>query len=796
MGLALAMTLVIHPVWKTELVRADDQIEINETNFEDPNFREYISDKCDWNSDGFLSAGEISYVNSLSISNKQIKNLKGIEYFTELTTLSCSNNQLTELDVSKNTKLKELNCYSNQLASLNLGSNPNLVWLSCNDNALTSLDVSKNAELKNIYCSKNPISSIDLSNNPKVESLYVSDTSLTSLDLSTCTNLKKLSCERTTLTSLNLEKCTALEYATVLSNHDLTSLVMGNNENLWALFCQYNALTSIDVSGLPNLSSFQVNNNQLTEIDVSQNPHLKIFYCGHNQISELGVSQNPELETLVCEVNQLTSLDVSACEKLKSISCEYNQLSELDLSHNPNLTSLQCQANNIVELDLSYNPNLEKLKCQANNIEELDIHACPLLVNLVQTAERVVMDVAQYQGENGEWLFIDTDVPIRTEPAVYTVNVSTDGNGTAAASASSGTRGDQITLTATPNEGYRFKAWQVISGDVTITDNTFVIGKKDVEIKAIFEAIPTPDPDPLTPEPGPTTPEPGPTTPEPGPTTPEPGPTNPDPSNPNPDPSDPQPGTPDPAKDPSFEDFVERLYTVALGRASEAEGKAFWVDQVVNKGFTGADCARFFLLDAPEFLGRGLTDDQFVEILYKTFFDRESEADGKAYWLGRLASGSPKADVVNDFIESVEWCNVCATYGVKSGAKWHKATIASKNAIKFATRLYTCCLGREPEADGLNYWSLALTNLEVSGYQAASLFFESPEFQGFNTSNEEYLTRLYTTFMGREPDADGFNYWLGLLNGGMSRSDALKTFAGCPEFQEICNKYGIDRGVI
>ncbi|MBP5491906.1 MAG: DUF4214 domain-containing protein, partial [Clostridiales bacterium] len=119
----------------------------------------------------------------------------------------------------------------------------------------------------------------------------------------------------------------------------------------------------------------------------------------------------------------------------------------------------------------------------------------------------------------------------------------------------------------------------------------------------------------LKPDPNyvPPTPEPGPTTPEPGPSTPEPGPTN-----PNPDPTNPNPGTPDPAKDPSFEDFVERLYTVALGRASEAEGKAFWVDQVVNKGFTGADCARFFLLDAPEFLGRGLSDDEFVEILYLT----------------------------------------------------------------------------------------------------------------------------------------------------------------------------------
>ena len=310
-------------------------------------------------------------------------------------------------------------------------------------------------------------------------------------------------------------------------------------------------------------------------------------------------------------------------------------------------------------------------------------------------------------------------------------------------------------------------------------DATIQYQWKDIEV--------TPGPDTPTPEPGPDTP-----TPEPGPDTPTP---EPGPDTPTPEPG-PDTPTPEPGKDPSFEDFVERLYTVALGRASEPEGKAYWVEQVVKNGFSGADCARFFMLGAPEFLGRNLTDDEFVEVLYKTYFDRDSEPDGKAYWMGRLASGTERAVLVEEFIESVEWCNVCAGYGVKSGAVYHKATVPSKNAVKFATRLYTCCLGRDPEEEGLQYWALALTNLEATGYQAASLFFTLPEFVGLKTTNEEYLTRLYTTFMGREPEAEGFAYWLGLLNGGTDRVDVMKAFAGCPEFQEICNQYGIVRGEI
>ena len=72
-------------------------------------------------------------------------------------------------------------------------------------------------------------------------------------------------------------------------------------------------------------------------------------------------------------------------------------------------------------------------------------------------------------------------------PVEYTVTVTTEGNGTASASSTSATAGTEITLTATPNEGYRFKEWQVMRGNVTIKDDKFTMPDSDVEIKAIFE---------------------------------------------------------------------------------------------------------------------------------------------------------------------------------------------------------------------------------------------------------------------------------------------------------------------
>ena len=85
-------------------------------------------------------------------------------------------------------------------------------------------------------------------------------------------------------------------------------------------------------------------------------------------------------------------------------------------------------------------------------------------------------------------------------PAEFTITVKTDGNGTGTATPSTAAAGTTITLTATPNKGYHFKEWQVISGSVTIKDDKFTMPDSEVEIKAIFEEDAPPVPtDPAKP---------------------------------------------------------------------------------------------------------------------------------------------------------------------------------------------------------------------------------------------------------------------------------------------------------
>ena len=103
---------------------------------------------------------------------------------------------------------------------------------------------------------------------------------------------------------------------------------------------------------------------------------------------------------------------------------------------------------------------------------------------------------------NNKFLMPDSNVEVKAifeedappVPTEFTITVKTEGNGTASASPDKAVAGTEIRLTATPNTGYHFKEWQVISGGVTIKDDKFTMPSANVEVKAIFEKDAPPAP--------------------------------------------------------------------------------------------------------------------------------------------------------------------------------------------------------------------------------------------------------------------------------------------------------------
>ena len=238
-------------------------------------------------------------------------------------------------------------------------------------------------------------------------------------------------------------------------------------------------------------------------------------------------------------------------------------------------------------------------------------------------------------------------------------------------------------------------------------------------------------------------------------------------------------------------DFIERLYNVALGRPSEAYGKNYWINKVKLEGFTGADVARGFLF-SEEFLGKNMSNSDFLDTLYLTFFNRPAD-EHKADWMTLMDQGWTKMQVIDGFINSTEWANLCLSYSIASGSNCSPNINIQPSAEveSFARRLYTTCLGRDADIGGLNNWAAQLANMQISGSQAAHGFFFSEEFIAHGFSNEEYVNRLYRTFMGREADPAGFADWVGQLNSGVSRESVFQGFAGSQEWAGICAEYGI-----
>ena len=140
------------------------------------------------------------------------------------------------------------------------------------------------------------------------------------------------------------------------------------------------------------------------------------------------------------------------------------------------------------------------------------------------------------------------------------------------------------------------------------------------------------------------------------------------------------------------------------------------------------------------------------------------------------------------FVYSQEWADTCASYGIRSGGDLTPSTAIEPTELTYAfvERMYTTAMKRGSDKEGKNYWANELSNFKCTGEYVGLAFFLSDEMNGSGLSDKEFITRLYKTFMDREPDKDGFKYWCGTLASGVQRSDVVFGFTRSPEFVDKC----------
>ena len=116
----------------------------------------------------------------------------------------------------------------------------------------------------------------------------------------------------------------------------------------------------------------------------------------------------------------------------------------------------------------------------------------------------------------------------------------------------------------------------------------------------------------------------------------------------------------------NIEAFVYRMYTVALNRKAETAGLKYWSDRLELHIDDGAGIANGFI-GSMEFVLRDLNNNDYVDTLYKTFFDRPADAKGKAYWMSELLAGKSRHEVLAGFVNSIEFDNLCKEFGIIRG---------------------------------------------------------------------------------------------------------------------------------
>lgn len=240
----------------------------------------------------------------------------------------------------------------------------------------------------------------------------------------------------------------------------------------------------------------------------------------------------------------------------------------------------------------------------------------------------------------------------------------------------------------------------------------------------------------------------------------------------------------------SVNNFVERLYTKILNRASDPAGKDNWVGQLLN-GSSAVDVSLGFVY-SDEFKNRNLSNEETVTVFYNTFLDRTPDEGGLRDWTSKLDNGCSLDFLFRGFTQSEEFSNICNSYGIKRG-NFDVSQSRDKNVdlTAYVARMYTKALGRSYDVDGLNNWTGLYVEGKTDADGIAEGFIYSEEFSNRALSDEEYVETLYQTFFDRNSDPIGKSNWLGQLRSGASRSDVLNGFLGSEEYANLVARFGV-----
>ena len=464
-----------------------------------------------------------------------------------LDVLHCSGNSLQSLDVSSCKTLRELHCFGNSLQSLDITHNETLTKLYCSNNQIETLDLSQCLNLVNVDLAKNQLTSLDVSHNGELQFLecygnQIKGEAMTALVNGLPDRMDKepgrfqvIGEDAKTDGNICLKSDVAIAKAknwsvkdengdpyegeddsqpsvgdgvitmttsraageqimlavspvkgqTVIAEGLKEPLILDGTGHLYTLTSQTvtlrGNLTLLLCDGAVNLETPPSHENQLTSLDINCET-LTLLSCSGNPLTSLDLSHARALTTLACYENKLTQLDLSPCTKLTVLGVGNNQLTHLDVSHNSELQILDCYGNQIKG---------ESMTALVNGLPDRRGKEPGIFQVIGQDAKTdgnicLKSDVAIAKGKN--WRVQSFSGNYEGEDPTYSVTLTKEGEGTLTVTGADDLnavpRGTELTVIATPAEGYELTALTANGTDILATKKFVVKGA--TEVKATF----------------------------------------------------------------------------------------------------------------------------------------------------------------------------------------------------------------------------------------------------------------------------------------------------------------------
>ena len=235
-------------------------------------------------------------------------------------------------------------------------------------------------------------------------------------------------------------------------------------------------------------------------------------------------------------------------------------------------------------------------------------------------------------------------------------------------------------------------------------------------------------------------------------------------------------------------DFIERFYQNIMGRTADSGGMTTWLNTIQNESATKVALGFF---KSQEFINKNLTNEQFVDILYQTLFDRQGDTDGRNNWINQLNSGTSQDVVMYGFFNAQEFKNLADRFGVTAIRAEDQLNTGTTGVNGYVNRFYTLVLNRNADTSGFNDWTTQLNSGTKAGGDIAKGFFNSQEYLNRGLDNSTFLDICYKAFFDREADSGGKSDWTTKLSQGYTKDQILDGFIDSQEFINLANNYGI-----